>query len=155
MILLIKHYFHSSLSIPKFTYSNKVYLAMSKPLPSPIDEAIGKRIQIRRKELNLSADALSECIDVSQQQFSRYERGASKLSASQIVNISYVTATPQGWFYLDTKPDRPIHRIAELDTYYQSFISNEMLARIQQVWPTLNMDQQKAVTTVVDTFKTT
>ena len=48
---------------------------MAKFVPSEIDRLIGQRIQRRRKELGFTAEKLSECVDISQPQFSRYERG--------------------------------------------------------------------------------
>ncbi|MDD6909914.1 helix-turn-helix domain-containing protein, partial [Actinobacillus minor] len=47
---------------------------MSKLSVTDVDRFIGKRIQQRRKELGLTASALSEQIGIAQQQLSRYER---------------------------------------------------------------------------------
>ena len=51
---------------------------MARFVAAEVDAAIGRRIQQRRKETGLSAEELAERIGVSQQQFSRYERGATK-----------------------------------------------------------------------------
>ncbi|AHF00684.1 DNA-binding protein [Thiomicrospira aerophila AL3] len=126
---------------------------MAKPPICKIDQALGKRIQLRRKELGCSAEKLSESIGVSQQQFSRYERGNSKLTASQLINIAHATDTPIGWFSLDIPPDKPFSLIAENNNQYQSFASRELFSRIEQVWPSLSIDQQRAVISVIDAFK--
>lgn len=70
-----------------------------------IDQLIGKRIQIRRKELKLSAEKLSEYINISQQQLSRYERGINKINVSHLVNIAVCLKTPISWFFLDCESE--------------------------------------------------
>lgn len=126
---------------------------MSKPAICAADEALGKRIQLRRKELGFSAEKLSESIGVSQQQFSRYERGTSKLSASQLINIAQATDTPLGWFGLEIPHTKSLNLITEKNPHYQSFVSKELFHRLEQVWPQLSLDQQRAVITVIDAFK--
>lgn len=51
---------------------------------------IGKRIKIKRKELNLTQEKLSELIDVSPSYISEIERGSSICSLSTIANIATV-----------------------------------------------------------------
>ena len=63
---------------------------MAKSVASKIDKEIGRRIQQRRRELGLSADTLAEKIGVSQQQFSRYERGKAKINAGHLADIAVV-----------------------------------------------------------------
>ncbi|SFR53549.1 helix-turn-helix domain-containing protein [Thiomicrospira sp. ALE5] len=125
---------------------------MAKPLPCDIDIAIGKQIQRRRKELGISADELSECIDVSQQQFSRYERAQSKIAASQLKQVADATQTDVGWFYLGAKTIPVISLIAEDHGYYQSYESKALRNRLEQAWPMLHLDQQKAIIQLIDTF---
>ena len=61
---------------------------MAKFTPSEIDRLIGQRIQKRRKELGLTAEKLSEYVDISQPQFSRYERGTNKINVAHLVAIA-------------------------------------------------------------------
>ena len=49
---------------------------------------IGKRIKIKRKEMELTQERLSELIDVSPSYISEIERGSSICSLSTIVNIA-------------------------------------------------------------------
>jgi transcriptional regulator with XRE-family HTH domain len=60
---------------------------MPKITVSDADKHVGRRIQIRRRELGLTALVLSERVGMSQQQLSRYERGQNKISLSHLVNI--------------------------------------------------------------------
>jgi transcriptional regulator with XRE-family HTH domain len=126
---------------------------MAKPTTCKVDQALGKRIQLRRKELGFSAEKLSESIGVSQQQFSRYERGTSKLSASQLINIAQATDTPLGWFGLEMPRTASVNVITEKNPHYQSFVAKELFHRLEQVWPNLSLDQQRAVISVIDAFK--
>lgn len=74
---------------------------MSKLSVTDVDKVIGKRIQQRRKELELTASALSEKIGIAQQQLSRYERGDNKINVSHLVEIATALNTSIGWFFID------------------------------------------------------
>ena len=54
---------------------------------------IGKRIKIKRKEMELTQERLSEWIDVSPSYISEIERGNSICSLATISNICYVLHT--------------------------------------------------------------
>lgn len=54
---------------------------------------IGKRISLKRKELNLTQEKLSEIIDVSPSYISEIERGNSICSLATISNICFVLHT--------------------------------------------------------------
>ncbi|MCF7530585.1 helix-turn-helix domain-containing protein [Neisseria lisongii] len=66
-----------------------------------VDQKIGKRIQLKRKEQGYSADKLSELIGISQQQLSRYERGVNKINVGHLIAIANFLHTPISWFFLD------------------------------------------------------
>lgn len=74
---------------------------MAKFTPSEIDRLIGQRIQRRRKELGLTAEKLSEYVDISQPQFSRYERGTNKINVAHLVAIATFLKTPISYFFAD------------------------------------------------------
>ncbi|AOF52408.1 transcriptional regulator [Rodentibacter caecimuris] len=107
---------------------------MARFTAAETDIAIGKRIQLRRKELGISAEVLAEKIGVSQQQFSRYERGATKINVNHLVDIAISLDTPIDWFFSDSKglnledkPYVPIHNDAlrfRLDYHWQQ-MNNE------------------------------
>lgn len=54
---------------------------------------IGKRIKIKRKEMELTQERLSELIDVSPSYISEIERGSSICSLATISNICYILNT--------------------------------------------------------------
>ena len=78
---------------------------MAKFTPSEIDRVIGQRIQKRRKELGLTAEKLSEYVDISQPQFSRYERGTNKINVAHLVAIATFLKTPISYFFADCMDD--------------------------------------------------
>ena len=116
----------------------------------PIDQLIGKRIQIRRKELKLSAEKLSEYINISQQQLSRYERGINKINVSHLVNIAVCLNTPISWFFLDCESE---------DTWIQKRQSvpvqtDELKTRLEQHWQRLTNAQRRSFINFLDQFNT-
>ncbi|WP_439242102.1 helix-turn-helix domain-containing protein [Lonepinella sp. BR2474] len=74
---------------------------MAKFLPSEIDRKIGQRIQQKRRELGYTAEKLSECVDMSQPQLSRYERGTNKINVAHLVAIATFLKTPISYFFAD------------------------------------------------------
>ncbi|MGV6989537.1 helix-turn-helix domain-containing protein [Testudinibacter sp. P80/BLE/0925] len=78
---------------------------MAKLDPTEVDRLIGKRIQQKRKECGFSAEKLSELLDISQQQLSRYERGTNKINVSHLVSIANFLHTPISYFFMDCMLD--------------------------------------------------
>ncbi|RRD90603.1 helix-turn-helix domain-containing protein [Conchiformibius steedae] len=98
---------------------------MAQLTSTEIDVLIGKRIQLKRKESGLSAEKLSELIDISQQQLSRYERGTNKINVAHLVNIANFLKTPISYFFSDCM-DHADWNSDEQDIYWQ------MLTRTQK-----------------------
>lgn len=65
--------------------------------PDPVDLAIGARVRLRRKSLNLSQGALAARIGVTFQQVQKYERGANRVSGSMLVAVAQALDTSVGW----------------------------------------------------------
>lgn len=61
---------------------------------------IGKRIKIKKKELNLTQEKLSEIIDVSPSYISEIERGSSICSLATITNIALTLNTSLDYLVL-------------------------------------------------------
>lgn len=86
---------------------NKMFLftflvfKMAQIISTQIDKSIGKRIQLKRKEKGLSAEKMSELLDISQQQISRYERGVNKINVAHLVEIANLLQTPIDYFFED------------------------------------------------------
>lgn len=122
---------------------------MARFVAAEIDVAIGKRIQQRRKEVGLSAEVLAEQIGVSQQQFSRYERGATKINIGHLVNIAVILDTPIGWFFADSKADNLTFPQQNL---YVSVKDDELKSRLDYHWRQLNNEQKRHLINFLDSI---
>ena len=69
---------------------------------------LGHRIQSRRKELGIVTVKLAQKLNISQQQFNRYERGVSKISLHHLIELSDLLDVPVEWF-LNGKSDASEH----------------------------------------------
>ena len=52
--------------------------------------AMGKRMKIKRKELNLTQEQMSEILDISTKHYSGVERGVAGLSVENLITVSDV-----------------------------------------------------------------
>ncbi len=130
-----------------------IYLSgnMSKLSVTAIDVSIGQRIQLRRKELQLTAAYLSEKIGISQQQLSRYERGMNKINVSHLFSISVCLETPIAWFFLECESETP-NKVSNKVAPYVTVQDADLQARLQQVWADLSRDQKHKLIALLDAF---
>jgi transcriptional regulator with XRE-family HTH domain len=70
-------------------------------LPSPIDVHVGSRIRLRRTLVGASLEALGEALGLTYQQVQKYERGANRVGASRLFDISRVLNVPILFFFED------------------------------------------------------
>ena len=66
-----------------------------------IDMHVGKRIRLRRTLLGLSQEQLGSELNITFQQVQKYERGANRVSASRLWDISQILDTPINYFFDD------------------------------------------------------
>ncbi len=69
--------------------------------PNPVDRHVGLRIRLRRKELGISQERLAESIGLTFQQVQKYERGANRVGASRLFDLSRVLDVPVSFFFDD------------------------------------------------------
>src|SRR5689334_22274928 len=74
--------------------------------PNPIDVLVGTRLRLRRSMLGLSQARLGEAIGLTFQQVQKYERGANRIGASRLHELSRVLNVPVSFFFDDTDPVR-------------------------------------------------
>ena len=72
--------------------------------PNPIDVHVGGRVRLRRTLLGLSQEKLGEAIGLTFQQVQKYERGANRVGASRLFDLSRVLDVPVSFFF-DDMPD--------------------------------------------------
>ncbi|HEY1837539.1 MAG: helix-turn-helix transcriptional regulator [Rhizomicrobium sp.] len=66
-----------------------------------IDFCVGKRMSTRRREIDMSQQALGKELGVSFQQIQKYEKGASRVSAGRLFQIAKALGVTIGYFYSD------------------------------------------------------
>ncbi len=67
--------------------------------PEDVDIHVGARIRMRRRFLGLTQQQLAEQLGLTFQQVQKYERGANRVSASKLYEISRALQTPVPFFF--------------------------------------------------------
>jgi len=66
---------------------------------NPIDVHVGNRLRTRRTLLGLSQMALAEAIGLTFQQIQKYEKGANRMGASRLYDLSQVLGVDIDYFF--------------------------------------------------------
>ncbi|QCO07423.1 helix-turn-helix domain-containing protein [Azospirillum argentinense] len=79
--------------------------ATGRPLhseaPNPVDIHVGARVRLRRTLLGMSQEKLGDALRLTFQQVQKYERGANRISASRLFDLSRVLDVPISFFFDD------------------------------------------------------
>src|SRR6266852_8380603 len=67
--------------------------------PNPIDVHVGTRVRLRRTLLGMSQEKLGESLGLTFQQVQKYERGANRIGASRLWDLSRVLDCPVAFFF--------------------------------------------------------
>lgn len=67
--------------------------------PNPVDLHVGARVRMRRKFLGISQEKLAYELGLTFQQVQKYERGANRISASKLFEISRALSAPVAYFF--------------------------------------------------------
>lgn len=71
----------------------------TKGKASGIDVHVGKRLRQRRTLLGMTQEKLAEALGVTFQQVQKYERGANRVSAGKLYEVSKVLQTNIAYFF--------------------------------------------------------
>ena len=66
---------------------------------NPVDHHVGARVRSRRIMLGMSQEKLGDALGVTFQQVQKYEKGANRIGASRLENISRVLEVPPSYFF--------------------------------------------------------
>lgn len=69
--------------------------------PHPIDVHVGARVKLRRMILGMSQEALGKSLGLTFQQIQKYEKGANRIGASRVFELSKLLDVPIQYFYDD------------------------------------------------------
>src|SRR6187402_1443900 len=83
-------------------------MAAAKKAPNPIDKHVGSRVRMRRMMLAMSQEKLGDALGLTFQQVQKYEKGANRIGASRLQQISHILQVPVAFFF-DGAPNVPGH----------------------------------------------
>lgn len=66
---------------------------------NPVDRWIGMQVRARRITLGISQTQLGDALGLSFQQIQKYERGANRIGASRLHDLTRVLLVPIGFFF--------------------------------------------------------
>jgi transcriptional regulator with XRE-family HTH domain len=72
---------------------------MAKKVPNPIDRHVGSRVRMRRMMLGMSQEKLGDALGLTFQQVQKYEKGANRIGASRLQQISQILQVPVSFFF--------------------------------------------------------
>ena len=70
-----------------------------KKAPSPTDQHVGARVRMRRKMLAMSQEQLADALGITYQQVQKCEKGANRIGASRLQQISHILQVPVAFFF--------------------------------------------------------
>lgn len=80
-------------------YSELVNKMIEKKIPNPIDLHVGGRVRMRRMIVGMSQERLGEALGLTFQQVQKYEKGANRIGASRLQQISHILEVPVEFFF--------------------------------------------------------
>ena len=81
---------------------------MAKKAPNPTDKHVGARVRMRRMMLSMSQEKLGDALGLTFQQVQKYEKGANRIGASRLQQISQILQVPVSFFF-EGAPTAPGH----------------------------------------------
>lgn len=73
--------------------------------PHPVDVHVGSRVRMRRTLLGMSQEKLGDALALTFQQVQKYERGANRVGASRLFEISQILDVPVSFFFEEMSPE--------------------------------------------------
>jgi transcriptional regulator with XRE-family HTH domain len=74
---------------------------LAKKQPSSVDAHVGSRVRLRRMLIGMSQEKLGELLGLTFQQVQKYEKGANRIGASRLFDISTILGVPVSYFFDD------------------------------------------------------
>jgi transcriptional regulator with XRE-family HTH domain len=70
-----------------------------KKAPDPTDLHVGRRVRMRRIMLSMSQEKLGFALGLTFQQVQKYEKGANRIGASRLQQLSHILQVPVAFFF--------------------------------------------------------
>jgi transcriptional regulator with XRE-family HTH domain len=97
--------------------------------PDPTDIHVGSRVRLRRNMLGLSQEKLGEALGLTFQQVQKYERGANRVGASRLWEMSRILDVPVQFFFETTDPVRAEPRGGFAESSQETFDTDPLNRR--------------------------
>ncbi len=99
---------------------------MEKKVPNPIDVHVGSRVRLRRMLVGMSQEKLGDMLGLTFQQVQKYEKGANRVGASRLYQISRILGVSVQFFFDDMPAADGQGEISEGSTspYVMDFVSS-------------------------------
>jgi transcriptional regulator with XRE-family HTH domain len=72
---------------------------MPRSTPHPTDKHAGKKLRMRRKMVGMPQTKLADALGLTFQQVQKYEKGANRMGASRLQQISRILQVPVEFFF--------------------------------------------------------
>jgi transcriptional regulator with XRE-family HTH domain len=100
---------------------------IAKKAPNPTDKHVGARVRMRRMMLSMSQEKLGDALGLTFQQVQKYEKGANRIGASRLQQISNILQVPVAFFFegAPNAPGQPVNGMAEAPSpaYVSDFLA--------------------------------
>ncbi|NVK19857.1 MAG: helix-turn-helix transcriptional regulator [Methylocystaceae bacterium] len=101
-----------------------VGLPKKKPgQPNPIDIHVGARLRRRRTLLGMSQGKLGETVGLTFQQIQKYERGANRIGASRLYDLSRVLDVSISYFFEEMPTELSDERYKDINDHLSTDVS--------------------------------
>ncbi len=119
----------------------------------PVDMHVGSRLRMRRTLLGLSQQKLGEKLSLTFQQIQKYERGANRIGASRLFELSRILDVKPSFFF-EEMPTGGTSQTAGIqeptDEFEHEFLGKrETLELVRAYYKIDNMDVRKRVFDVI------
>lgn len=119
----------------------------------PVDAHVGSRLRMRRTLLGLSQQKLGEKLGLTFQQIQKYERGANRIGASRLFELSRILDVKPAFFFEEMPSGSTLQTsgIQEpTDEFEHDFLGKrETLELVRAYYKINNLDVRKRVFDVV------
>jgi transcriptional regulator with XRE-family HTH domain len=106
---------------------------MRKPknVANEIDAHVGSRLRLRRLLLGISQEKLGAALGLTFQQIQKYERGANRIGASRLFDLSKALDVPGSYFFADmpaeTAAVMPVRLSGKSSAYPEASLDADVL----------------------------
>ncbi len=131
-------------------------------IPNPVDVHVGARLRQRRTLLGMSQTTLGEGIGLTFQQVLKYERGATRISASRLFALSRLLDVPAQFFFDDmstvvaaSSPARGGGKAKKLPSYEPDpMATRETLELVRAYYKIEDADVRKRLRELINALRT-